>query len=67
MDSKHRGRWWQRLLQKVGWRRKGIPTWGEGEPTILGICLKCGAIVLQGWHQEVPGGLLCRRCAEGKG
>ncbi len=58
--------WWFRLLQRVGLRSRGRPAWGEGAPTILGVCSACGAVVLQGWHQETPEGLLCRRCA-GKG
>jgi hypothetical protein len=55
---------WRRLLRKVGRRAPGLPTWGEGSPTILGVCTSCGAVVLKGWHREGPGGLLCRRCAD---
>jgi hypothetical protein len=58
--------WWQRALQKLGWGSKGLPVWGQGSPTILGICSRCGAVVLEGWHRETPAGLLCQRCA-GKG
>jgi hypothetical protein len=65
MGTMRRG-WWPRLLQKLGWRAKGLPTWGEGPPTILGICWRCGAVVLKGWHRATPDGLLCQRCA-GKG
>ena len=54
---------WQRLLRKLGWRAPGLPTWGEGSPTIMGVCASCGAVVLKGWHREIPDGLLCRRCA----
>jgi len=55
--------WWRRLLRRLGWRFKGLPTWGEGPPTILGVCANCGAVVLKDWHREIPGGLLCQRCA----
>ena len=58
--------WWRRLWQKLGLGPKGQPVWGQGSPTILGICSHCGAVVLQGWHRETPEGLLCQRCA-GKG
>lgn len=58
--------WWRRLLQKLGLGPGGQPVWGQGSPTILGICSHCGAVVLQGWHLETPEGLLCQRCA-GKG
>jgi len=58
--------WWRRFLQKLGFHPKGLPVWGEGPPTILGVCANCGAVVLQGWHRETPSGLLCQRCA-GKG
>ena len=58
--------WWRRLLQKLGLGPKGQPVWGQGSPTILGICSHCGAVVLKGWHRETPEGLLCQRCA-GKG
>ncbi len=58
--------WWQRALQKLGLGPKGLPVWGSGSPTILGICSQCGAVVLQGWHQETPRGLVCQRRA-GKG
>jgi len=58
--------WWRRLRQKLGLGSKGQPVWGQEPPTILGICLHCGAVVLQGWHHETPEGLLCQRCA-GKG
>jgi hypothetical protein len=58
--------WWQRALKKLGWGAKGLPVWGQGSPTILGICSRCGAVVLEGWHRETPAGLLCQRCA-GKG
>jgi hypothetical protein len=55
--------WWQRLLEKFGLGSKGQPAWGQGSPTILGICSHCGAVVLKGWHREAPEGLLCQRCA----
>jgi hypothetical protein len=58
--------WWRRLLEKLGLSSRGLPVWGEGSPTILGICSHCGAVVLEGWHRETPEGLLCQRCA-GKG
>ena len=51
------------MLQKLGFHPKGLPVWGEGPPTILGVCANCGAVVLQGWHRETPSGLLCQRCA----
>jgi len=57
---------WRRLLRKLGWRSQGAPAWGETPPTILGVCARCGAVVIKGWHREIPGGLLCQRCA-GKG
>jgi hypothetical protein len=59
-------KWWQRLLRKLGWRPRGTPVWGDAAPTILGVCSHCGAVVLEGWHRQTPGGLLCQRCA-GKG
>jgi hypothetical protein len=55
--------WWQRLLRKFGWRTRGLPAWGEGPPTILGVCARCGAVVLEGWHRETDEGLICQRCA----
>lgn len=55
--------WWQRLRQKLGLGPKGEPVWGPEPPTILGVCSRCGAVVLKGWHRETPEGLLCRRCA----
>jgi hypothetical protein len=58
--------WWRRLLQRLGLTSGGQPVWGQGSPTILGICSQCGAVVLQGWHRQTPEGLLCQRCA-GKG
>jgi hypothetical protein len=54
--------WWQRFLQKLGLGPKGQAVWGQGSPTILGICSHCGAVVLKGWHRETPEGLLCLRC-----
>jgi hypothetical protein len=56
--------WWRRLLQKWLTPRKGSPTWGDKPPTILGICSRCGAVILEGWHRETPEGLLCQRCVE---
>ncbi|MDP3182625.1 MAG: hypothetical protein Q8M54_07380 [Desulfobaccales bacterium] len=67
MSSEHRWRWWRRLFLRWPWRRRGLPTWGAGPPTILGVCLECGAVVLDGWHRQVPEGLLCQRCAGKKG
>jgi len=58
--------WWRRLRRLWPWGRKSQPVWGEGPPTILGVCKKCGAMVLEGWHQEVEGGYLCQRCAAHK-
>jgi hypothetical protein len=55
--------WWQRLRQKLGLGPKEYPVWGQGSPTILGVCCRCGAVVLKGWHRETPQGLLCQRCA----
>ena len=55
--------WWQRLLRKFGWGTKGRLAWGEGPPTILGVCALCGAVVLEGWHRETAEGLICQRCA----
>ncbi|MEW6388116.1 MAG: hypothetical protein AB1491_11420 [Thermodesulfobacteriota bacterium] len=63
MVSSHFRQWWRRLAQKWPWRRRGVPTWGEHPPTILGVCRECGAAVLKGWHREVEGGFLCQRCA----
>ena len=54
---------WRQLRQKMPWGQKGQPTWGEKPPTILGVCQKCGAVVLEGWHREVENGFLCQRCA----
>jgi hypothetical protein len=54
---------WERLLREIGWRPRGLPAWGEGPPTILGVCSNCGAVVLEGWHQETAQGLICQRCA----
>jgi hypothetical protein len=54
---------WRRWCRKMPWGRTGQPTWGEKPPTILGVCQKCGAVVLEGWHQEVENGFLCQRCA----
>jgi hypothetical protein len=58
--------WWRRILQKLGLGHAGQPVWGQEPPTILGICSRCGAVVLQGWHHKTPEGFLCQRCA-GKG
>ena len=58
--------WWQRAMKKLGWGSTGLPVWGKGSPTVLGICACCGAVVLEGWHRQTPEGLLCQRCA-GKG
>ena len=66
MESPSLRVWWRRLLQKFGLGSEGQPVWGQGSPTILGICEHCGAVVLKGWHRETPEGLLCQRCA-GKG
>ena len=54
---------WRQLRQKVPWGGQGQPTWGETPPTILGVCQRCGAVVLEGWHREGENGLLCQRCA----
>ncbi len=54
---------WRRLRQKMPWRQGGQPTWGEEPPTILGVCQKCGAVVLEGWHHKGEDGYLCQRCA----
>jgi hypothetical protein len=66
MESPSLRVWWRRLLQKLRFTPKGQPVWGQGSPTIQGICSHCGAVVLKGWHRETPEGLLCLRCA-GKG
>lgn len=55
--------WWRRLRRLWPWDRQGTPVWGEGPPKILGVCQKCGAVVLEGWHQKLKDGYLCRRCA----
>jgi len=62
MDFQALRGWWSRFRHFWGWRPKGQPCWGPGPPTIIGVCARCGAAVLQGWHHEIPGGLLCRRC-----
>jgi hypothetical protein len=54
---------WTRWRLKMPWGRQGQPTWGEKPSTILGVCQKCGAVVLEGWHREVENGFLCQRCA----
>jgi hypothetical protein len=55
--------WWRRLVNKLPWRKKGLPVWGEGSPKPLGVCRECGAMVMEGWHHQVEDGFLCRRCA----
>jgi hypothetical protein len=55
--------WWRRLLNHWPWRRRGLPVWGEGSPKVLGVCKKCGAMVMEGWHHQLEDGYLCRRCA----
>jgi hypothetical protein len=63
MLFKHLSQWWQRLRRKIGWFKKGTPVWGDEPPTIMGVCPCCGAVILEGWHQEGPEGLICLRCA----
>lgn len=36
---------------------------GQGIPTILGVCERCGAVVVKGLHQRTVSGYLCQRCA----
>ncbi len=58
-----RWRWrWAHLLLKLGWRTRRMPTWGAESPAILGVCGRCGAVVLKGWHRYLPDGLICQRC-----
>jgi hypothetical protein len=59
--------WWRRLLNNWPWRQRGLPVWGEGSPKVLGVCKKCGAMVMEGWHQKLEDGFLCRRCAGQEG
>lgn len=58
--------WWRRLLVKLGWHPRGTPVWGDGIPTIKGVCPCCGALILDGWHHEGPDGLTCLRCFNAK-
>jgi hypothetical protein len=67
-DMRHMGAaekvsWWRRWLRRWLEREAAQPAWGAGPPTILGVCRRCGAVVLKGWHREAPGGYLCQRCA----
>ncbi|MDI6854673.1 MAG: hypothetical protein QME75_13845 [Deltaproteobacteria bacterium] len=55
--------WWRRLLNNLPWRQPRLPVWGEGSPKVLGVCRRCGAMVMEGWHAEAEDGCLCRRCA----
>jgi hypothetical protein len=57
--------WWRRLVKKLPWGKKGLPVWGDEPPKVLGVCRQCGAMVMEGWHQKVEDGFLCRRCAPG--
>jgi hypothetical protein len=38
---------------------------GRGIPVILGVCEKCGAVVIEGLHQGTATGFICQRCAGG--
>jgi hypothetical protein len=66
MPLKYLAALWQRLRQKLGWLKRGTPVWGDQSPTILGVCPVCGAIIMEGWHQEGPEGMICQRCANAR-
>ncbi|MBW1916987.1 MAG: hypothetical protein JRI57_03045 [Deltaproteobacteria bacterium] len=57
-------RFWDRLISCFK-RSPHPPTHlgGQNIPTILGICERCGAMVIQGLHQQTETGYLCQRCA----
>jgi hypothetical protein len=63
MLKEHLRAWWRRLTNKLPWRKRGLPVWGDGPPKVLGVCRQCGAMVMEGWHQKMADGFLCRRCA----
>jgi|GEM_PF-2129144 len=59
---------WQRL-KRLWARLTGRPAplaphlGGRGIPQIVGLCVHCGAVVVEGLHRKTPAGYLCQRCA----
>jgi hypothetical protein len=60
---------WQFLKRLWPWAKIGphLPNHlgGQGIPVILGVCEKCGAVVIEGLDQKTATGFLCQRCAGG--